>query len=132
MQTFVKKSKLIILSFIVIIFSCKDTAELRDKERDEQKLAEEYAEIQRLSLSTNCEDAKDWTFTSIGSRACGGPASYIAYSTKIDVNAFLDLIKLYSAHQYQYNQKWGVISPCSIIIPPTGVICENGKPKLQY
>jgi hypothetical protein len=132
METLFKRSSLIILSFIVIIFSCKDNSELREKEDDEQALAAEYTEIQRLSLSTSCEDAKDWTFTAIGARACGGPTSYIAYSTKIDVNAFLNLIKLYSEHQYQYNQKWGVISPCSIIIPPKGVICENGKPKLYY
>jgi len=32
----------------------------------------------------------------------------------------------------EFNEKWGIISDCSIPSQPNAVICENGNPVLEY
>ena len=106
--------------------------ELTDQEKDHQELMALFNEIYNLSLSVSCEDAKDWTFSAYGSKACGGPQGFIAYSTKIDVEAFLDKVETYTALENTYNIKWGIISTCDLPQQPKVVECQNGYPVLNY
>lgn len=93
-----------------------------------------YDEIVSASMvnSTLCTNPAEWTFTAIGSKACGGPTGYIAYSLKINVPEFLKKVENYTNAQNEYNKKWGIISTCEIMNPPSGVDCVNGKPTLIY
>ena len=95
-------------------------------------MQEVYKEMVSLSESETCSDSKDWLFTAYGSKACGGPIGYIAYSTKIDQNYFLGLVDKFTKLQAEYNQKTGAVSDCALAVRPTRVSCENGKPKFIY
>ncbi len=124
-----------ILFAVILIFSgCEDEGITDKSERseDERFLEQLREEIMNLSESEPCEDAENWAFTALGSKACGGPAGYIAYPTTINVEDFLDQVEFYTAQQKIYNEKWGIMSTCDIPPEPSDVICEDGKPVLIY
>ncbi|CAL2091023.1 conserved exported protein of unknown function [Tenacibaculum sp. 190524A02b] len=110
----------------------KVKVELSDREKEHQALLQLFDEIKALATSKTCEDDNDWTFTAYGSKACGGPQGYIAYSKKINVPEFLQKVTVYTQAEAAFNKKWGVVSTCDIIAQPTGVTCENGKAVLKY
>lgn len=89
-------------------------------------------EIQELSLGVPCEDASEWRFTALGSKPCGGPWSYIAYSSKIDTLDFLNKVKDYTERQRRFNIETGAISDCALAQRPEEVICRDGKPVFSY
>lgn len=91
-----------------------------------------YKEMVSLSESETCSDSEDWLFTAYGSKACGGPIGYIAYSKKIDQNYFIGLVDRFTELQAEYNRKTGAVSDCALALRPTRVACENGKPKFIY
>ena len=106
--------------------------ELTEQEIDHQKLMDLYNEIYNLSTSVSCTNADNWAFTAYGSKACGGPQGFIAYSNKIDIDAFLQKVKAYYEAENAYNIKWGIISTCDIPQQPKGVECQNGFPLFIY
>ncbi len=106
--------------------------ELTEQEMDHRHLMDLFNEIYNLSISVPCEDAKDWTFTAYGSKACGGPQGFIPYSNQIDVVNFLNKVDTYTAAENAYNIKWGIISTCDLPQQPTSVACQNGLPILNY
>src|SRR5699024_8797860 len=77
-------------------------------------------------------ESSEWNFSSFGSKACGGPVGFIAYSTKIDVELFLEKVEKHKIEQKKFNEKWGIISDCSVPPEPTGVICKDGEPSFIY
>lgn len=95
-------------------------------------MQEVYKEMVSLSESQTCSDSEEWLFTAYGSKACGGPIGYIAYSKKIDQNYFLGLVDRFTELQAEYNRKTGAVSDCALAVRPTRVTCENGKPKFIY
>ncbi len=95
-------------------------------------MQEVYKEMVTLSESETCTDSEDWLFTAYGSKACGGPIGYIAYSKKIDQNYFLGLVDRFTELQAEHNRKTGAVSDCALALRPTRVTCENGKPKFIY
>jgi hypothetical protein len=95
-------------------------------------MQEVYKEMVALSESETCSDSEEWIFTAYGSKACGGPIGYIAYSKKIDQNYFLGLVDRFTELQADYNRKTGAVSDCALAVRPTRVTCENGKPKFIY
>lgn len=106
--------------------------ELTAQEIEHRKLMDLFNEIENLSYSVSCSDSNNWLFTSYGSKACGGPQGYIAYSSLIDTASFLQKIEEYSILEKQYNIKWGIISDCALAGSPTSVECKNGYPVLKY
>ena len=106
--------------------------ELTEQEEDHRKLMALFNEIYEQSNVSCTNNASDWTFTAYGSKACGGPQGYIAYSTQIDTVAFLQKIEEYTNLEKAYNIKWGIVSTCDLPKQPKGVACENGYPILKY
>ena len=126
-----RSSILIALLLLMSIPSCNSDDDL-SQEQDAQILREIFLEIENLALSVACENSADWTFTNYGSKACGGPGGFIAYSVNIDVEIFLELIEEHREKQQEFNKKWGIISDCSVPPQPIGVICQNGIAVLEY
>ena len=127
-----KKLKIIGILFLIgICFSCDGDVELT-QEQEAQYLNQLFSKIENLAASENCDDSTEWTFTSYGSKACGGPFGFIAYSLKIDTELFLEKIEDHRTAQQEFNEKWGIISDCSIPSHPSGVVCENGSPFFKY
>lgn len=111
---------------LVICFSCKD--EELTQAQDLQNLNQIFSEITSMATSVTCEDASNWLTTSYGSKACGGPVGYIAYSQAIDTKLFLEKVEEHREAQDEFNKKWGIISDCALAVEPKEVRCENGKP----
>lgn len=89
-------------------------------------------EIEALSKSKECTNLENWAFTAIGAKACGGPTGYIAYSLTVDTTKLLELISQYTSRQDLFNNKWGVISNCTLPQQPIGIECVDRKPVLLY
>ncbi|MDF2159232.1 hypothetical protein [Algoriphagus sp. CAU 1675] len=102
------------------------------KEYSLDELEELYAEIKSLAGSQTCSNSSDWDFVALGSKPCGGPWEYVAYSKKIDVPDFLEKVRQYNLLQEEYNIKNKIYSDCMYVGPPKSVVCENGNPVFVY
>ncbi len=133
MKSYIYKSLLFLVTLLVFSFAgCDHEHFYANKEGDQQELAKLRSEIDKLSEQINCDNSADWKFTAIGEKACGGPAGYVAYSTKIDETLFLKKVDLYTQKQKAFNVKWNIISDCMFMVPPKSIDCVSGKPKFVY
>lgn len=105
---------------------------LTEREKEHQELLKMFATFHTIATSKTCKNSGDWAFTEYGSKACGGPQGYIAYSKKIDVSAFLTKVKIYTKAENDYNEKWGIVSTCDIPPKPSNIECNNGEAVLKY
>ena len=127
--------KLLIVLLIVSIgsFSCnRNSDEDLTQEEELQNLKELFLEIEIMADSVSCEDDSEWVYTAFGSKPCGGPMGFIAYSKTIDTIHFLRLIELHRRDQQNYNNKWEIASDCSVPPQPDSIICNNGVPAFLY
>lgn len=127
-----KCKTIIILLTCLTFLSCSNDNKALSQEQEAQQLSEMFAEIKALASSESCDEASAWTFTSYGSKACGGPIGYIAYSQNIDTELFLQKVEEHRTAQQAFNEKWGIISDCSVPQEPDAVVCENGEPDFEY
>ncbi|RBW59578.1 hypothetical protein DS884_07530 [Tenacibaculum sp. E3R01] len=105
---------------------------LTEREKEHQELLKMYSIFHTIATSKTCENSNDWAYTNYGSKACGGPQGYIAYSKKIDVSTFLKKVDIYTKAEDIYNKKWGIVSTCDIPPKPTNIECDNGVAVLKY
>ena len=124
------KYSFLFLAFL--FFTSCDVANNQGGDSEPIALDSLWTQINQMATSVNCTNANDWTFTPIGSKACGGPMSYIAYSRKIDEKKFLELVQTYTELQADYNKRSGAISDCALVARPSSVTCENSKAVLVY
>jgi hypothetical protein len=117
-------SKTIVL--LTIVFGCTSTTEL-GKEDDLAELNSLKEEIELLVDTSICSENSDCDSIAFGSKACGGPKTYLVFSTSINVELLQQKVATYNALETAFNQKWGIISDCMVILPPTSVECINGK-----
>lgn len=127
-----KKISFIVLIICFITVSCSNDED--SQKEDSQKLEVMHNEIVALSLSNSqtCTNAEEWDFTRISTSPCGGVNAYIIYSKKIDKTKFLAKVNEYLKAQAAYNEKWKIIGTCDLMLPPSGIECTEGKPKLVY
>lgn len=97
-----------------------------------KKLKKMLQELRDLSESVPCTNAEAWNFTAVGSKACGGPQLFLAYSTQIDTENFLKKVDIYTKAEDQFNKKWGIVSTCEVIAAPSAIECTDGKAKLIF
>jgi hypothetical protein len=127
-----KKLNFIGIALLIgICFSCNNDDALT-QEQQAQNLDQMFSEIEILATSENCDDSTEWTFTSYGSKACGGPLGFIAYPINIGTELFLKKIEEYTTAQQEFNQKWGIVSDCYVPSQPSEIICKNGSPVFEY
>lgn len=127
-----KKMKFIGMIFLFGIFlSCNKEDEL-SQEQEGQNINQMFFEIESLVNAEFCNNSAEWTFTSYGSKACGGPVGFIAYPTNIDTEFFLEKVEEHRKAEEEFNQKWSITSDCSVPSQPSSVVCENGSPFFEY
>ncbi len=102
------------------------------RDGDIERLQQLRREIDSLTGLYPCEDAREWRFTPIGAKACGGPTDYIAYSTRLDTAAFLKKVEHYTKTNEAYNREWNIASDCMYLMPPSYVVCTDGKAELVW
>ncbi len=118
----------------LLLFSCNevDTVPASSQENDQKVLLELLTEIKSTANSTPCTDATTWKYTAYGNKACGGPQGYLAYPTNIDTTSFLAKVARYTQKERAFNEKWGIVSDCSMTQKPVGIRCNNGSAELIY
>ncbi|MBL4887107.1 MAG: hypothetical protein JKZ03_01310 [Flavobacteriaceae bacterium] len=117
---------------LAFIAACDTDDDSSSQEQERLNLEEMLSEINEIAESVPCENPYDWTFTAIGSKACGGPIGYLAYSLNIDTVSFLNTVEAYSIALDDFNKKWNIVSDCSVPPIPIDVACENGKAVLVF
>lgn len=113
------------LALLLLSFSCED------QDRPLGSMDSLEKQILQLSESVGCSNSSEWKFAPMGSKACGGPARYIAYHASVEIE-ILPLIDQFTAQQKQYNQQTGAVSDCSLVAIPNAITCEGGKAVLRY
>ena len=114
------------LSLFLMAFQCEDDTNPTMEEEQKTLIASKKI-IEELAATAICNESTECKFIALGSKPCGGPWSYLVYSTSIDVNKLESLVEAYNKNETTFNLKWGVISDCSFVLPPTSIICENNK-----
>jgi hypothetical protein len=106
-------------------------ADENSKKYDEVQLEKIKTAIEAEIAKEKCENADDWKFAPIGSKACGGPKSYIAYPKTIETT-ILPKIEDYNKREAEFNTKYGITSDCAMTPEPQGIKCNDGKAELIY
>jgi hypothetical protein len=75
--------------------------------------------VHQLSSDTPCEDAGQCRAVAFGSKPCGGPWSYLIYSTLATDSARLsEAVALYNAREAELNRQAGRVSDCRSVAKP--------------
>ncbi|SFC94690.1 hypothetical protein [Algibacter pectinivorans] len=119
-------STFVLVTFCLLLLStqCDDDTGL-SQEDEAQELAFLKLEIEDLASTSVCGNGFECTYIALGSKPCGGPWSYLIYSTSIDTELLEQLVEDYNKKESLYNKTWGMASDCAVAIPPTTVSCEN-------
>jgi len=114
------------IALLAIVFGCTNNTEFT-KEEDLAELAALQEEIELMVDSGVCSESSDCEYIAFGSKACGGPKTYLVFSTSINVELLQQKVITYNALENSFNKRWGIISDCSVVMPPTSIQCVNGK-----
>jgi hypothetical protein len=116
--------KFIILGFVLFISCAKETT-LTPADEDQQ-LVQLAKDIEEFAKNKACTGGDNCRTMAMGSKACGGPTSYIIYSlSKTDEKLLSEKIKQYTDFQKELNITYNRTSDCLFLSPPT-VDCLNG------
>lgn len=105
-------------------FQCEDDA-VSNQESEQQALIASKKAIEDLAATSICNDTFECKFIALGSKPCGGPWSYVVYSTSIDTEKLEKMVETHNKKESDFNKKWGIFSDCAFATPPTSVNCEN-------
>lgn len=109
---------------IFMAFQCEDDSN-PTMEYEQSALIASKKIIEDLAAASVCNESTECKLIAFGSKPCGGPWSYLVYSTSIDINELEKLVEEFNQNEEAFNQKWGVVSDCSAVLPPTSLNCEN-------
>ncbi|TYA74017.1 hypothetical protein [Seonamhaeicola marinus] len=96
-------------------------------ENEVQTLQTLKADIEALVATSVCNESTECKSIAFGSKPCGGPWSYLIYSTSIDTQELETKVGQYNQLEAIFNAKWGVLSDCAVANPPVDIICENNE-----
>lgn len=124
MKIFKQTFKTIIL--LTLVVGCANNSE-SSQEEEQLELDSMKEEIEQLISTGNCTENSDCDFIAFGSKPCGGPWSYLVYSTSIDVELLKTKVATYNEYETAHNIKWGIVSDCMAVTPPISVDCIDGE-----
>jgi hypothetical protein len=85
-----------------------------------------WKKIQAANTDLACDDSSQCHSLGVGSKACGGPENYIAWSSKNSDGAQLKaLVEQHAATRRADDKRLGMMSTCSIVSDP-GATCSAG------
>ncbi len=116
---------LVFLTFLAT--DCAGTDDIASQEVEKKSMEKLANEIKAMADASVCSEGSTCAFIGFGSKPCGGNLEYLVYSNSIDVADFLAKVKTYNALEKKYNIEYGKISDCSLVSPPQGLSCKNGK-----
>lgn len=114
-----------IVCLTLVAFQCDEDEKPLTQEEEQTKLNLLKTEIETLAGTSTCTDDAACKFIAFGSKPCGGPWSYLVYSTSIDTDKLENLVAEYNLYEKDFNTNWGIASDCAFVLPPTSVECQN-------
>lgn len=97
----------------------KEVVMTDDPKRDADLLATRLAEIKAVIGKAEADQPAQCKIVGVGQKPCGGPATYLAYSTRdLDETAFLAQVAAYNELAKAINQRTGMMSDCAIVPVP--------------
>jgi hypothetical protein len=115
----------------IVLGGCTNNSETT-QETDLLKLKDLKDEIEQLVAAGICTEKTDCDYIAFGSKPCGGAWSYLVYSSSIDIELLKEKVATYNENEATFNIKWGTISDCMAVLPPTSVECINGECTAVY
>lgn len=86
-----------------------------------------WQQIQSANRDLSCNSDSDCHTIGVGAKACGGPESYLAWSSKGNDGAQLrQLVQQHAAARRADDARQGVMSTCTAISDP-GASCRAGQ-----
>jgi hypothetical protein len=86
-----------------------------------------WKKVQTANADTSCDTQSQCHTIGIGSKACGGPERYMAWSSKnSDGTALKGLIEQHAAARRADDEREHMMSTCSLISDP-GATCRAGQ-----
>lgn len=122
----------LIYSFLILILSINCSNNENTLQEDKLELEALANEITSLADNSVCNQNNECKYVAFGSKPCGGPWSYLVYSTSIDTLILLEKVDYYNQLEKAYNVKWEIISDCSVAIPPISLECLDEKCIANY
>lgn len=93
----------------------------------QDSLQEVRAEIDSVIGNAQANTLSQCRLLPLGSRPCGGPSSYVAYSTAVtDSSTLTDLAGIYRSLMERRNEETGAFSTCEMLSPPE-LVLEAGR-----
>jgi hypothetical protein len=117
--------KIIVLSILLQSFQCTDVNEI-PKNITAEELETKKQEIQNYINSFSCSESVGCGYIAFGSKACGGPKTYLLFSNNVDLAKLQKMVKNYNEMDELHNKQTNAISDCMYQLPPTEVKCING------
>ena len=114
-----------ILCLTLVAFQCDEDERPLTQEEERTALNRLKTEIETLADTSTCDETTTCKFIAFGSKPCGGPWTYLVYSTSIDTGKLEGLVEEYNLNEKDFNTNWGIASDCAFVTPPTRVECQN-------
>lgn len=92
-----------------------------------QNLQSQKEIVETLAATSVCNENFECRYIAFGSKACGGPKTYLIYTTSIDTLALASLVQDYNQLESEYNVTCNQISDCTAPQPPIGFDCDNNQ-----
>ena len=97
-----------------------------DLATDTTTLAGLRANVQSLIGDAACSSVDECRLVAFGSKPCGGPRQYLAYSIAItDSTALATAVARYNAREAEANRQNDRISDCSMVVRPTVTVVDG-------
>ncbi|MBO3096654.1 hypothetical protein [Gelidibacter pelagius] len=120
--------KLGFLFLLLTAFKCDEQdSNSRSCEDYISKLDLMKVEIQSLAETSVCDKNFECRSIGLGSKPCGGPWSYLVYSTSIDTFALHNLVDAHNKLEREFNMACQQYSDCMMVNPPLRLECEDNK-----
>lgn len=95
------------------------------------KAATLRAELMKEVGDAACDSDAQCRTVAVGHKACGGPAGYLAWSSKRSNEARLkDLARRQSEAEKAENEGNGMMSNCAVVVDP-GAVCKAARCELR-
>lgn len=124
-KNFLMRMLVIFLSILLSVSGCESTE--NSQQVDQKELDRQLEEIKDLIARESCTEEKSCDYIAVGSKACGGPKTYLVFSSSVDRQKLEKLVEAYNQAEAGYNEKYGIVSDCMLVTPPERVECVNGK-----
>lgn len=93
---------------------------------DKAELKALYNDIVQMAGKAQADNVAQCRVVGLGAKACGGPQSYLVYSTlNGNESDLLQKVERYNALMRMQNEQLGLLSDCALVVEPALVLVEG-------